>query len=71
MPREYIVRLVLDRRHKTLVLLRSNTVVGAVCYRPFYEQQFAEIVFLAVTSSRQGRVCCCSFGNPLFMAQVI
>ncbi len=35
MPREYIVRLVMDRRHRTLLALRDGRVVGAICYRPF------------------------------------
>ncbi|KAA0172449.1 hypothetical protein FNF27_06022 [Cafeteria roenbergensis] len=45
MPREYIVRLVMDRRHRTLLALRDGRVVGAICYRPFFEQRFAEIAF--------------------------
>ncbi len=55
MPREYIVRLVMDRRHRTLLALRDGRVVGAICYRPFFEQRFAEIAFCAVTSSEQVR----------------
>ena len=53
MPREYIVRLVLDRRHKSLVLLKKNKMVGGICYRPYGPQQFAEIAFCAITSSQQ------------------
>ena len=56
MPREYIVRLVMDRNHETLCLLKNNeTVIGCVCYRPNVQQKFAEIAFLAVDSSEQVR----------------
>jgi histone acetyltransferase len=57
MPREYIVRLVLDRKHKSLVLLKNNKVVGGICYRPYLPQHFAEIAFCAITSSEQVKVC--------------
>ncbi|ANQ06876.1 Histone acetyltransferase gcn5 [Plasmodium coatneyi] len=53
MPREYIVRLVFDRNHYTFCLLKKNTVIGGVCFRPYFEQRFAEIAFLAVTSTEQ------------------
>ena len=53
MPREYISRLVFDRRHRTLLALKNDRVVGGVCYRPFLTQHFAEIAFCAVTSSEQ------------------
>ena len=53
MPREYIARLVFDRKHRTLVALKNDRVVGGICYRPFIPQQFAEIAFLAITSSEQ------------------
>ena len=32
--------------------------MGGVCFRPFEQQHFAEIVFLAVTSSEQIKVRC-------------
>ncbi|KAF8817954.1 histone lysine acetyltransferase GCN5-A, partial [Cardiosporidium cionae] len=53
MPREYIVRLVFDRNHYTFCLLKKNAVIGGVCFRPYFEQRFAEIAFLAVTSTEQ------------------
>lgn len=53
MPREYIARLVFDRRHRSLLALRNERVVGGICYRPFPTQSFAEIAFCAVTSSEQ------------------
>lgn len=62
MPKEYIARLVLDRRHRSMVLLKRDddaaehavtnyTVIGGVCFRPFFDQGFAEIVFLAITQT--------------------
>lgn len=53
MPKEYIVRLVLDRKHRCLVSLKGSKVVGGICFRPFLDQSFAEIVFLAITSTEQ------------------
>lgn len=53
MPREYIARLVLDRKHRSLLAIKNDRVVGGVCFRPFIPQRFAEIAFLAVTSSEQ------------------
>ena len=53
MPREYIVRLVLDHRHVSLAILRHNRVIGGICYRPYPEQRFAEIAFCAINSNEQ------------------
>ena len=54
MPREYISRLVYDKRHKTLAILKDTAyVVGAITYRSFPERNFIEIVFCAVNSSEQ------------------
>jgi histone acetyltransferase len=50
MPKEYIVRLVFDRNHKSLCMKKNGR---GICYRPFYSQAFAEIVFCAVTSVEQ------------------
>jgi hypothetical protein len=33
MPREYIARLVLDRRHRSVVLLKRGQVLGGITYR--------------------------------------
>ena len=39
MPREYIARLVLDRRHRSVAIVRKRrTVVGGITYRPFHAQ---------------------------------
>lgn len=53
MPREYITRLTLDRHHYSFCLLKKERVIGGVCFRPFSQNKFAEIVFLAVTSTEQ------------------
>lgn len=54
MPKEYIVRLVFDRKHKSMVIVKgASEVVGGICYRPFYSQHFAEIAFCAITASEQ------------------
>lgn len=61
MPREYIARLVYDRKHRTLIILKGgDRVVGGICYRPFPTQQFAEIAFLAISSSEQVKVRPCA-----------
>nr|AAF29981.1 histone acetyltransferase GCN5 [Toxoplasma gondii] len=53
MPREYIVRLVFDRAHFTFCLCKQGRVIGGVCFRPYFREKFAEIAFLAVTSTEQ------------------
>ncbi|KAK8864466.1 hypothetical protein IAR55_001715 [Kwoniella newhampshirensis] len=54
MPREYITRLVLDKNHISLAIVKRGwKVVGGICYRPFESRGFAEIVFCAVDSSEQ------------------
>lgn len=54
MPREYITRLVLDRNHVSMAIVkRGLQVVGGITYRPFNKRRFAEIVFCAIDSSQQ------------------
>jgi histone acetyltransferase len=61
MPKEYIARLVFDRRHKSLALLSSDPrkkdsddeIIGGICYRSYPEMRFAEIAFCAVNASQQ------------------
>lgn len=64
MPREYIVRLVFDKKHRTMCLLKNDKPIGGICFRPFHSQSFAEIVFLAVTSDEQVK----GFGTLLMNA---
>jgi histone acetyltransferase len=53
MPGEYIVRLVLDRKHKSILAMKGSSIIGGVCFRYFEGQCFSEIAFLAVTFSEQ------------------
>jgi len=57
MPREYIARLIYDRNHLSMAIVkRPLQVVGGITYRPFNHRRFAEIVFCAITSSEQVKV---------------
>jgi histone acetyltransferase len=54
MPKEYIVRLVFDRKHESMILIKEKKrVVGGVCYRPNYGEKFIEIAFLAISHTEQ------------------
>ncbi|CAL4941814.1 unnamed protein product [Urochloa decumbens] len=53
MPKEYIVRLVMDRTHKSMMVIRNNIVVGGITYRPYASQRFGEIAFCAITADEQ------------------
>ena len=60
MPRDYIVRLVFDRRHTSLCLLEENVkkngdedIIGGICYRAYPDMKFAEIAFCAVSGNHQ------------------
>ncbi|CAH9134016.1 unnamed protein product [Cuscuta epithymum] len=61
MPRDYIVRLVMDRTHKSVMVIRRNQavggttyqVVGGITYRPYLSQKFGEIAFCAITADEQ------------------
>ncbi|KAG0288781.1 histone acetyltransferase [Linnemannia gamsii] len=54
MPREYIARLVYDRNHCSMAIVKAPLIVlGGITYRPFNHRKFAEIVFCAITSTEQ------------------
>lgn len=55
MPKEYVTRLLFDIKHRSVVVhsRQEQKVIGGICFRPFYEQGFAEIVFCAVNSDSQ------------------
>ncbi|KAG0455564.1 hypothetical protein HPP92_024856 [Vanilla planifolia] len=53
MPKEYIVSLVMDRSHKSMMVIRVNQVVGGITYRPYVSQRFGEIAFCAITADEQ------------------
>lgn len=57
MPRDYIARLVYDNNSKALAIIKHGyKVVGGICYRPFPQRGFAEIVFFATASVDQVKV---------------
>ena len=53
MPKEYITRLVFDRRHVSLACLDNGEIVGGITYRPVAESRLSEIVFCAVSAQHQ------------------
>ncbi|XP_038692450.1 histone acetyltransferase GCN5-like isoform X1 [Tripterygium wilfordii] len=53
MPKVYIVRLLMDRSHKSVMVIRRNHVVGGITYRPYVSQKFGEIAFCAITADEQ------------------
>lgn len=55
MPKEYIARLVYDRNHLSIALVKVSPleVIGGITYRPFDDREFAEIVFCAISSDQQ------------------
>lgn len=56
MPKEYIVKLVFDRNHEAMVIVKNKTkAIGGICYRMYPTQKFAEIAFLAITATEQVR----------------
>ncbi|GMF06513.1 unnamed protein product [Ambrosiozyma monospora] len=56
MPKAYIARLVYDRSHVSIAVVRKPlTVVGGITIRPFENHEFAEIVFCAISSTEQVR----------------
>lgn len=56
MPKAYITRLVFDRTHVSIAVVRDGlTVVGGITIKPFESHEFAEIVFCAISSSEQVR----------------
>mmetsp|Transcript_27127 Transcript_27127/g.65963 ORF Transcript_27127/g.65963 Transcript_27127/m.65963 type:complete len:849 (-) Transcript_27127:198-2744(-) len=61
MPAEYITKLVYDKEHRTMCLLKEGNgvkkVIGGITYKPFYAHGFAEIVFCAVIGHEQVSGC--------------
>ena len=54
MPKHYVARLVYDRHHVSMAIVKQPLeVVGGITYRPFNARQFAEIVFCAISSDQQ------------------
>lgn len=54
MPKDYIARLVYDRTHLSIAIVKLPLeVIGEITFREFRARQFAEIVFCAVSSDQQ------------------
>ncbi|KAH8648794.1 histone acetyltransferase GCN5-like protein [Tricladium varicosporioides] len=54
MPKDYIARLVYDRTHLSLAIVKKPLeVIGGITFREFRDRKFAEIVFCAVSSDQQ------------------
>jgi histone acetyltransferase len=54
MPKDYIARLVYDRAHLSIAIVKMPMeVIGGISFREFRDRKFAEIVFCAVSSDQQ------------------
>ncbi|KAI0855492.1 histone acetyltransferase GCN5-like protein [Xylaria cubensis] len=54
MPKDYIARLVYDRTHLSIAIVKQPLeIIGGIAYREFRNRKFAEIVFCAVASDQQ------------------
>lgn len=54
MPKDYIARLVYDRAHLSMAIVKMPLeVIGGITFRTFGDRKFAEIVFCAVSSHQQ------------------
>lgn len=62
MPKEYIVRLVFDQKHESIIIKNeSDKIFGGICYCIFPVSKMAEVVFLAISSDSQVK----GFGTKL------
>ncbi|KAJ5079127.1 hypothetical protein M0811_14603 [Anaeramoeba ignava] len=55
MERDYIAKVLFNPVTKSIIMIQDKKVIGGVSFRPFLEQKFAEIVFLAVSSKSQNK----------------
>ena len=56
MPKEYICKLVFNKTHRTIAVLKNGShVIGGITYKTFADQNFAEIAFCAVEGLEQVR----------------
>ncbi|KAJ5514552.1 Acyl-CoA N-acyltransferase [Penicillium fimorum] len=54
MPKDYIARLVYDRTHLSIAIVKMPLeVIGGISFREFRDRNFAEIVFCAVSTDQQ------------------
>lgn len=57
MPKKYIARLVYDRAHSSMVIVKKPlSVVGGITFRLFKRRKFAEIVFAPSRQISRSRV---------------
>lgn len=57
MPKDYICKLMFDRKHEAVVIKNpTGRILGGICFRVYEDQKFAEIAFLAITSEEQIKV---------------
>ena len=61
MPKEYIVRLIFNKNHESIVVKQNNKILGGICYCIFDCVKLCEIVFLAISSDFQTK----GFGTKL------
>ena len=58
MPKEYIARLVYDKNHRSMAIVKKNlNVVGGITYKLFKDQHFAEASLLCNNISG---ICLCN-----------
>ena len=55
MPKDYMCKLLFDKRHYIFCMRQGQKLLGACCFRPFANVSALEIVFLAVSSGQQVR----------------
>lgn len=69
MPRSYITRVIMDRKHRAVCATKRGRVIGGCVFRPFFDQGFCEIVFLAITEVEKRR----SYGSRVmgFMKEYV
>lgn len=57
-PRLYIGKQILDKKHILITLIKFNrrgkTIIGSCCFRIFESNQFLELIFFAVSTKTQG-----------------
>lgn len=61
MPKEYIVRLIFNSKHESIVVKQGEKILGGICYCLFETVRLCEIVFLAISSEHQTK----GFGTKL------
>jgi histone acetyltransferase len=59
MPIDYVNKLMFDKKHNLVSIERVNNskikIIGGCCYRYFKKKEIIELVFLAISTSEQGK----------------